>query len=555
MAGGETRLCSAGVPQPRSTHRATAAPNRASSKMQPTSPYDDQNDADQDNEPINRPADGARVGGPGDLTGDFQGDPEAQDFMNLAEEDSSQKSLGDLDLAPRADSTQQDLSLSHEDSSAELPDTGAASEEPSGELGLDGYDIADQPEVQVDASLEDGIAIEAAAGEAGGYDGDVYQDHFGELEFAEGEEPSASTGSSSRKVVMIGFALGVGIASTMAIVSKGGSEEGAIQTVEQGSAQVASADQGPAASGEFVQLEVGVHDFAGYQPEFEPQGEGLGDAFANAFGEMLTTEVVPPMMGEPSPGSQQEIATLLDETVVPNSDDTFEVAVSVGSPEPEAMTGSLAPVISGEHDVALPDDLAERERKALLSAQRWVEDSRESRSANLSFTDQFGARGKLRVRMAGQEAFEHVWNHDAMPPLEAAKGESELLTPKVGPVRAILEDGELFEGALHSIGGQRVVLQTDIGRLVLAAHQVERLVQLHPSDNPVLNAREVAMGDRVRVSTPGGYLVGRLLKQDEDQMVLVLDSGARVNLDGESNISHLPESRSGAILRMTLASN
>ena len=86
----------------------------------------------------------------------------------------------------------------------------------------------------------------------------------------------------------------------------------------------------------------------------------------------------------------------------------------------------------------------------------------------------------------------------------------------------------------------------------LEAEQIDNVVQLDPRDELKLNAREVALGDRVRVATAGGFLIGRVLKQDEDQLVLVLDSGARVSLDSESEISHLPENRTGAFLRLVV---
>lgn len=545
--------------------------------MQPTSPYDENNDADPYQEPVNRPADGARMGGPEALGGDFQGGSDAQDFMNLADEGDSGDggaSSGDgLDLAPRGDHAE-----SVEDAPAIQPmgdaDSGgeAFDGEGSSELNLDGYDVADQPEVQVDASLEDSIEIEAGAEGAGG---DVYEEHFGELEFAEAEEEPAK-GSRSKSIVMVGFVAGVGIASTMAIVGKG---DGDVQEPTPRTQVQQEVAQAPEAQTQFDEIELGVHAFAGYQPQFEPAGEGLGGAFANAFGEMLTTEVDPelaaaaqqaaPMMGEPAPGSDAELAN----APAPAPQRTFEnngveVAVTFNEPTGEDVTGS-AQLPDGDFDgevaqadqglsdsefgMALPENLGDRERAALLSATRYVEDSREHRRATMSFEDQLGAAGKVRVRMAGADAFEHVWNFEALPPLEAAHGENELLTPKVGGVRAILTDDELFEGALYSMGAGRVVLQTELGRLLLEVEEIDRLVQLHPMEQPELNAREVAMGDRVRVATAGGFLVGRVLKQDEEHIVLVLDSGARISLSSDCEVSHLPENRTGAFLRLVVA--
>jgi hypothetical protein len=532
--------------------------------MQPTSPYDDNHDADPYQEPVNRPADGARRGGPEAMGGEFQGGSDAQDFMNLAGEE---EGSGDgLDLAPRSGSQG-----SVEDVQAPQPAGGFGSDASSEDLSLDGYDVADQPEVQVDASLEDSIALDAGGAVAGG---DVYDEHFGELEFAESEE-APTQGSRTKSIVLVGFVAGVGIASTMAIVGKGKGDDADPVQQTRVERTVAQAPQG---NGAFEQIELGVHAFAGYSPEFEPGGEGLTGAFANAFGEMLTTEVDPQLakaagrslMGEPAPGSPEEQAAR--PAPVPGQP-TFrtqgvEVAVSFGEPGSEAVRGSVElpgasdafgepsagsePGASSDYGVALPDDLADRERAALLSATRYVEDSRESRRVKLSFSDQLGAAGKVRVRMASPNAYEHIWNFEALPPIEAAHSEQELLTPKVGGVRAILNDGELFEGALYSMGAGRAVLQTDVGRLVLEADQIDRLVQLHPTERPELNAREVAMGDRVRVATSGGFLVGRVLKQDEERLVLVLDSGARVSLDGESEVSHLPENRNGAFLRLVV---
>ncbi|MHC4377562.1 MAG: hypothetical protein ACYS26_13250 [Planctomycetota bacterium] len=542
--------------------------------MQPTSPYDDNHDADPYQEPVNRPADGARMGGPEALGGDFQGGSDAQDFMNLAGDDDASAPSGDgLDLAPRGDFAERVDDAPAPQPMAAQEGHAASGDADAGELSLDGYDVADQPEVQVDASLEDSIEIEAD-GEGSG--SDVFEEHFGELEFAETEEEPAQ-GSGSKSIVMVGFVAGVGIASTMAIVGKGDADLDAPAPQPRVQQQVA---QAPEAGTEYDEIELGVHAFAGYQPQFEPAGEGLGGAFANAFGEMLTTEVDPdlaaaeqsaPMMGEPAPGSAEELANAPAPVPTQPTFETngVEVAVSFGEPAQGDVTGSaalpaeefyaesseeFAPTESelsdSEFGMALPDNLDDRERAALLSATRYVEDSRESRRISLSFEDQLGAAGKVRVRMASADAFEHIWNFEVLPPLEAAHSEHEMLTPKVGGVRVILNDGELFEGALYSLGAGRAVLQTEVGRLILEAAQIDNVVQLHPMDEPELNAREVAMGDRVRVATAGGFLVGRVLKQDDDQLVLVLDSGARISLDSDSEISHLPENRTGAFLRL-----
>ncbi|MHC4839179.1 MAG: hypothetical protein ACYTF3_13540 [Planctomycetota bacterium] len=539
--------------------------------MQPTSPYDDNHDADPYQEPVNRPADGARMGGPEALGGDFQGGSDAQDFMNLSGDDAPGAPAGDgLDLAPRGDFAERVDDVPAAQPLAQEDDYATTEGSGSGELSLDGYDVADQPEVQVDASLEDSIEIEAD-GEGPG--GDVYEEHFGELEFAEAEEELVKA-SRTKSIVLVGFVTGVGIASTMAIVGKGDADMDAPASQPRVQQQVA---QAPEVETQFDELELGVHAFAGYEPQFEPAGEGLGVAFANAFGEMLTTEVDPdlaaaaqgsaPMMGEPAPGSPEEQANAPAPAPTRPTFETngVEVAVSFGEPAQGDVSGSAAlpdeesaesfaqvdsELSETEFGMALPDNLDDRERAALLSATRYVEDSRESRRINLSFEDQLGAAGKVRVRMASADAFEHIWNFEVLPPLEAAHSEHEMLTPKVGGVRVILNDGELFEGALYSVGAGRAVLQTEVGRLVLEAEQIDNVVQLHPMDQPEMNAREVAMGDRVRVATAGGFLVGRVLKQDDDQLVLVLDSGARVSLDSDSEISHLPENRTGAFLRL-----
>lgn len=535
--------------------------------MHPTSPYDDNHDADPYREPVNRPADGARMGGPEDLGGEFRGGAEAQDFMNLGGEEEVSSPLGDgLELAPRGD-----FAGHQDDVSGAQPMAGPTSEFQDaeqgpaegelGELSLEGYEVADQPEAQAGAFLE-------GTGEAGGEEvaSDVYQEHFGELEFAEAEEQPGQ-GSRAKSTVLIGFAVGVGIASSMAIVGKQDPE------IEFAAPQVrVQQELAQAAQTQLGEIELGAHAFADDRPQSEPAGEGMGAAFGTAFGEgtspeaepeLAAAEATPPLMGEPAPGSAEEQANA--PAPVP-SQPTFEsegVSVSVSFDEPvqSDFSGSVElpagefvePGLSdSEFGMALPDNLDDRERAALLSATRYVEDSRESRHISLSFEDQLGAAGKVRVRMASAEAFEHIWNFEVLPPLEAAHSEHEMLTPKVGGVRVILTDGELFEGALYSLGAGRAVLQTEVGRLVLEAEQINNVVQLDPRDELSLNAREVALGDRVRVATAGGFLIGRVLKQDEDRLVLVLDSGARVSLDGESEISHLPENRTGAFLRLVV---
>ena len=138
----------------------------------------------------------------------------------------------------------------------------------------------------------------------------------------------------------------------------------------------------------------------------------------------------------------------------------------------------------------------------------------------------------LEVDMQGMSL---IWNRSDVP-FDAIRAERQILTPAVGVVRVTLESGELFDGRLYALGENRVWLQSEIGRLALDGSRVTGIDHLDRSGtaSPRPDPTEIAMGERVRVRTAGGFLYGSVLKQEQGRVTIMTESGGRITLsDGE----------------------
>jgi|GEM_PF-1541563 len=133
-------------------------------------------------------------------------------------------------------------------------------------------------------------------------------------------------------------------------------------------------------------------------------------------------------------------------------------------------------------------------------------------------------------RRVAPEAFGHVHQGDYIP-LDAMRGATRLLTPKVGEVRVLLRSGETFEGRLHALGEGGAWLDTDLGRMLLHASQVRGIEPLagKAADGGTSNPGS-DQSPRVRVVCAGGVFTGALISRQGDEVVLATDEGSRIKL-------------------------
>ncbi len=132
----------------------------------------------------------------------------------------------------------------------------------------------------------------------------------------------------------------------------------------------------------------------------------------------------------------------------------------------------------------------------------------------------------------GAEDVAMIWRGERVP-VEAIEATSRVLTPGVGGVRVLLDSGEVFEGRLYAVGQSRVWLDIERGRMALTADRVATIQRIEGAARDGLQTVDAIPGERVRVRTAGGFLVGRILAQDEKSglVTILTDSGGRITLE------------------------
>jgi hypothetical protein len=141
---------------------------------------------------------------------------------------------------------------------------------------------------------------------------------------------------------------------------------------------------------------------------------------------------------------------------------------------------------------------------------------------------QGGARTAQAKDLAG------VWNGDTVP-FEAIGNLTKLLTPNVGRVRVMLKSREIFEGRLYAMGEGCVWLDTQYGRMGLDGARVDKVERLAaPDGTPELGqkgSQSLAGLEQVRIKTPGGIFVGKVVSKDVQKTTLVTEDGSKVTFD------------------------
>jgi hypothetical protein len=140
------------------------------------------------------------------------------------------------------------------------------------------------------------------------------------------------------------------------------------------------------------------------------------------------------------------------------------------------------------------------------------------------------------VRVANENDYADLWLETTIP-TEAIPGEKRLRTLNVGRVRALLDNGEYFEGNLYAVGQNRIWIQMDLGRISFDAAIVKELT---PNGGAISSqmaqakaAAALAALPHVEVSIPGGTLSGRLIGQSDGFVTLISDSGMRCTVESD----------------------
>lgn len=127
------------------------------------------------------------------------------------------------------------------------------------------------------------------------------------------------------------------------------------------------------------------------------------------------------------------------------------------------------------------------------------------------------------LRRASAQDLSGIWTDSAIP-FDAIGGTKRVLTPSVGRVRVHLVEKQVLEGALYAVGEKQITLNTDLGRISVAADRVQKVerIEVARADAPGAAASEQ------RIKTPGGVVVGKILSTEGGQTVVQTKDGSRV---------------------------
>ncbi|MEE2941557.1 MAG: hypothetical protein VX460_14315 [Planctomycetota bacterium] len=127
----------------------------------------------------------------------------------------------------------------------------------------------------------------------------------------------------------------------------------------------------------------------------------------------------------------------------------------------------------------------------------------------------------------------NIWPHCTVPEDEVGK-DAFVLTPSVGEVRVVFDEGETIDGRLHGVGQNRIVLDTRLGRLTLDGRRANRIDRFGRKSTRPSTGRVNTKGlDLVRVKADGGIFQGHLLSRENGKVTLLLEQGMRITLESD----------------------
>ena len=233
---------------------------------------------------------------------------------------------------------------------------------------------------------------------------------------------------------------------------------------------------------------------------------------ANAEGSEETTEPWTEIAAEePASGDDHESVSAIDPA--PESE----------SPEADQTALSLGPVPNEADLAAALEELESAEKSS----------GPERRTQTLGFDEQLllpETTGGVRFVSAAE--LEHVWSSSSLPE-ETIHSERKLLTPAVGLVRIVCTNGEAFDGSLQSVGQGRLTLRVGLGSMTFDSEDVAQIQRMDGRIPQMPHSPVQVGGERVRVETPGGVVIGNVISRNEGRITLMLESGGRITLADE----------------------
>ncbi|MBI5435448.1 MAG: hypothetical protein HZA52_21615 [Planctomycetes bacterium] len=127
------------------------------------------------------------------------------------------------------------------------------------------------------------------------------------------------------------------------------------------------------------------------------------------------------------------------------------------------------------------------------------------------------------LRRASAQDLSGIWTDSAIP-FDSIAGDKRMLTPSVGRVRVLLVEKQVLEGLLYSVGQNQVTINTDLGRIGVAADRIQKIERI---DVAKVDPSKDAASD-VRIKTPGGIVVGKVVSTEGGQTVVQTKDGSRV---------------------------
>lgn len=198
---------------------------------------------------------------------------------------------------------------------------------------------------------------------------------------------------------------------------------------------------------------------------------------------------------------------------------------------PRSMVAGLGELFAPFAGTPVEEGVRERDPSAVASLFGG-DQSRDRREGFIAVEDQVVLPDPLpNLQMADASAFAHLWLEPGLPP-GGVEGERYLQTPVFGYARVHTSAKEFFDGRLVGLGAGRIALTTNAGELTLAGDRVVKIESLVPGQTAGMQVLVASTtGERVRVRAAGGWLRGEVVREDEESVTLLLESGGRITVD------------------------
>jgi len=146
----------------------------------------------------------------------------------------------------------------------------------------------------------------------------------------------------------------------------------------------------------------------------------------------------------------------------------------------------------------------------------------------------FSLEARLPGKRDGRLTLDNHWA-GANIPMHALDYPERILTPRVGAVRILHDNGEGFEGRLFAMGIGTVWLDTGIGRMALTGDAIRGIEKLDEGRLAALetDGTPTAGLPQIRVKAAGGVFVGFELERNGDKVTMLTDEGYKITLNSD----------------------